>query len=462
MRKKYIISLVAITIMFLIVLGIGTGYGVWIATQDKSGFNTTTLNCFKAYFSNGDTIEMSNIDSVVNEEGMESSPYTITVTNVCETKKELQVRLNILEDTTVDTTALTINASGNINQPITLYKNLTNVKPNDKSISQSKLIGLISVEPNETVRTNIKLWFDEKKSPTIPKEAYFKSQFELIDTESTIKASFGDILVPNKSSIESKKSPDFNNVSTSEEGLYFTENNGTKTYYYRGVVHNNYVYFANILWRIVSISDNHTIKLIADKSVMYQNYSIYNDYKDYTGFSYIFNNQQVNSNVNNQLNDWYNNTIINQDLDKYVIPSEFCNETYHEIRDFTTYFSAYDRLTTGATPTLTCSDTNADFGGKYSQKVGLITADEVIMAGGLLNYSNYSYYLYNGEGYYTMTPATFTSNVSNVFAVNNDGRMSTLPTTTSFGIRPVINILSTITVSGSGTPDDPYTIDTEE
>lgn len=460
-RKKYVLSLIVITIMFFIVLGIGTGYGVWIATKDKTSYNTTTLNCFKAYYSSGDTIEMSNIDSVVNEEGLESSPYTITVTNICDSKKELQVRLNIDKATTVDTTALTITAAGHIDQPTTLYKNLANAKSKDKNISQSKLIGLISVEPNETVRTNIKLWFDERKSPTIPKEAIFKAQFELIDTESTIEPSFSEILLTDKAKIESKKVPSFATVSTTEDNLFYANNNGTNTYYYRGVVHNNYVSFANLLWRIVSISDNHTIKLILDKSSLYIPYSTYNNYKDYTGFQYIFNNQKINANVNDQLINWYNANIVAQDLDKYVIASEFCNDSNHTIRDNQVYFAAYDRINAN-NPTITCQDTTTDFGGKIAQKVGLITADEVVMAGGVLNQANYSYYLYNGEGFFTMTPASFVWNVSNVFAVDNAGVLHTESTTTTYGVRPVINILSTVTVSGTGSVEDPYTIDMEE
>ena len=70
MKKKYIFSLVVISIMFLFVLTIGTGYGLWVATKESTEKSATTLNCFKVYFSNGDTIEMKNIDSVVNEEGI--------------------------------------------------------------------------------------------------------------------------------------------------------------------------------------------------------------------------------------------------------------------------------------------------------------------------------------------------------------------------------------------------------
>ena len=70
-----------------------------------------------------DVIELKNIDPVINEEGKENSPYTLTVTNICEEKKELQIRLNVLSETTFDTKALTIEAAGNIELETILYKN---------------------------------------------------------------------------------------------------------------------------------------------------------------------------------------------------------------------------------------------------------------------------------------------------------------------------------------------------
>ena len=46
--------------------------------------------------------------------------------------------------------------------------------------------------------------------------------------------------------------------------------------------------------------------------------------------------------------------------------------------------------------------------------------------------------------------------------VNNSGAIETTQTNTEYGIRPVISLNSTVTVSGSGTINDPYTIDTDE
>lgn len=459
MKKKYIFSLVVISIMFLFVLTIGTGYGLWVATKESTEKSATTLNCFKVYFSNGDTIEMKNIDSVVNEEGIESSPYTLTITNICSETKELQVRLNVLNDSTIDTNALTIQAAGNIEKEITLYKNLSNTKSTLEDVNQSKLIGLASIQPNETVRTNIKMWFDEKKAPNIDKNAIFKARFELIDTESSIKATFAENILSNIGVIESKGNPNVNTASFEEEGLFMTATPNGKIYYYRGVVNNNYVKFANLKWRIVGVNENNSVKLILDKSAFYQKFSDKVNAMDYTGLKYIYNNETINNVVSNSLNEWYNNNIASKDLDKYVIPSTFCNDSSYTLMNYHTYFGGYQRLVNEKNPTLSCPSNSADFGGNYNQKVGQITADEIVLAGGLYGVNNYNYYLYNGENFYTQTPADYYNYTANIFTVNNGGGLEISRVDSELGIRPVINLEPSITVSGSGTQSDPYTID---
>lgn len=459
MKKKYILCLVVISIMFLFVLAAGTGYGVWLATNDSTEKVSTTLNCFKVYFSGSDIIEMRNINPVVNEEGLETAPNTLTITNICEDKKELQVRLNILNDSTVDVNALTIQAAGNIEKEVSLYKNLSNAKSTEEDVIQSKIIGLVLVEPNETVRTNIKLWFDEKKAPNLDKDLFLKARFELIDTESLAKASFADYLITNTSAIEKKGSPNLTQASFQDEGMYTANTDEGKTYYYRGVVNNNYVKFADNMWRIVRVNSDGTVRLILDKSSAYQKYSTQVNYMDYTGLNYLYNDEMVNNDISNYLNNWYNEVIVNRDLDKYVTNGTYCNDSSYTTTNYHTYFSAYDRLINGQGPSIICKETNADFGGKFNQKVGLISADEVALAGGYFGTNNQNYYLYNGENFFTLTPAEYYYYNAYVFTVSNTGALQTTKVNTEYGIRPVINLVSTVTVSGSGTISDPYTID---
>lgn len=460
MRKKYILCLVVIGIMFLFVLFAGTGYGLWLATNETTTKVSTTLNCFKVYFSGSDdTIEMRNIRPVINEEGIETAPNTLTITNICEDKRELQVRLNILEETTADINALTIHAAGNIERDVTLYKNLSNAKSTLKGVLQSKIIGLAFVEPNETVRTNIKLWFDEKKAPNMGKDLVLKAKFELIDTESSVKASFADYLISNTSVIEKKGNPDLTSIASSEEGMYALNTDEGKAYYYRGVVNNNYVKFANLMWRIVRVNSDGTVRLVLDKSAGYQNYSSLVNAIDYTGYKYLFYDEMINNDINTYLETWYKESITDKGLDKYVVNSSYCNDSSYSTTNYHTYFSAYDRLVNSSSPVLTCKETNADFGGKYSQKVGLLSADEVALAGGYYGINNQNYYLYNGENFFTGTPAEYYYYNAYVFMVNNTGALQITKVSDEYGIRPVISLVATATVSGSGTSNDPYTID---
>ena len=115
-------------------------------------------------------------------------------------------------------------------------------------------------------------------------------------------------------------------------------------------------------------------------------------------------------------------------------------------------------MQTNKTPTLECSNTN-DI---YTTKVGLITADEVSMAGGVYGKNNRSYYLYTGQFYWTMSPYFFDGNgYANVFYVYSTGRLGDGDVGGSDGVRPVLNLSADVTISsGDGTSSNPYVITT--
>lgn len=456
MKRKYIYSLAFIFILIMGLLTIGTGYGLYVAMHDKDSKSSTTLDCFKIYFSDTENVYMTNINPIVNEDGKETSPRTITVTNICKEEKELQLRLNILNTTTVDISSLMIFASGNIEKEITDYKSLKSAKSSDEAVVKSKLIGLIKMKPNETVRTNIKLWFNEKKAINIESDQVLSAKFELIDTDSSIKPTLAENLIGegiNEDSIN------LNDISTVNEGLHKTIDNIGETYYFRGMVDNNYLKFADNMWRIVRINGDNSIRIILDKGVLNTNYSNYSNMGDYTGINYVYNNELINNLVNEDLITWFNDNIENQGLDKYVVEEDFCNDTSNSINNFHTYYGAYKRLDESKEPTLVCSETNVDYGGLVKQKVGLITADEVALAGGGVGVNNYNYYLYNNEAFYTMSPAEYYNYRSYIYIVNEAGSLVSIPTNSPSNLRPVINLDSTITVTGSGTFDDPYIVD---
>ena len=95
--------------------------------------------------------------------------------------------------------------------------------------------------------------------------------------------------------------------------------------------------------------------------------------------------------------------------------------------------------------------------------MGLILADEIELSG-CKNAINTSYYLYNGQNYWTISSyqwyyGSSTSLYARVFAVNSDGYFGYWNVDYTHGVRPVINLKSDITISsGNGTIDNPYIV----
>ncbi len=457
MKKKYIISLCLIGFLLFLGLSISVGYGLWVNTK-KEVKESTTLNCFKIYYSNSDgTLERRNVKPVVNEEGKETSPITLTVTNICQEPKELQLRLNITKESNINIDGLTLLATGHIEKDIVLYNDLISTKTTDPEVTDSKLIGSIKVEPGETVRTNIKYWFDERKTPNLDSTKIFKAKFELIDTESSIKPTFSETLLADNK-VNKEKGIDYSKAATADEGLNYTTNDKGEIYFFRGNVKNNYFFFAGQTWRILRINSDKSIRIVLDHAVSITPYSRYNNAIDYTGLKYVYNADTINNDISNVLNDWYYNTITIVNMDKYVVNTSFCNDSSSWTERYHTYFNSLPRVTNTA-PSFTCPGTNNDFGGTYNQKVGLISVDDAMFAGAVKDTANTSYFLYIPVEYYTMSPVEYYNYRAYIYYMTESGTFAATEPTNAKGIRPVINISPTVSVKGKGTQDNPYVID---
>ena len=93
--------------------------------------------------------------------------------------------------------------------------------------------------------------------------------------------------------------------------------------------------------------------------------------------------------------------------------------------------------------------------------VGLITADEVVLAGGMYNVMNSKYYLYSGYNNWTSSPSSFYASeaYSTVWSLYPSGVLGTTHPASWLGARPVINLNANVKItSGSGTENDPYEI----
>ena len=303
-------------------------------------------------------------------------------------------------------------------------------------------------------------------------------------------------------------------VSTADEALLASaeDNNGT-SYYFRGAVKNNYVQFANKCWRIVRVGGDGSVKLILHNdnttgaanpcdaannsaSAAFARYSgetyksafnaNYND-NAYVGFKYgtvgagdyaLTHANTNKSTILTNLEAWYNDNLKN--YEKVIDDTVWCNDktnvtdtSYDPLRlspnglgygANKTYYGAIQRLvgTSGSAggtgPSLKC---NGELS-KINSKVGLITADELALAGYAYNISNTTTYLQENATdtyWWSLSPNDFVGGYAYVWNVDgSDGNFYSNDVNYTRGVRPSISLKSTTNVTGEGTSSTPYII----
>ena len=271
--------------------------------------------------------------------------------------------------------------------------------------------------------------------------------------------------------------PDFSKIATTNEGVYPASDGmyGGTSYYWRGAVTNNYIKFANFCWRIVRINGDGSIRLIYDGTTCHQNgtntvesiaktgitYNLSYNNSSYVGWTYSTESQRTltgtASNAKAKLESWYSSNIAVTNASK-IVQGKYCNDRDIQSGSIWSatgskfYYASYKRLYTDYQPILSCNS-----GDIYVLNVGLITADEVVMAGGQ-DINNTSYYLYNGQSYWTMTPRKWDSD-ARMFIVGSNGNLTNGWVSSDWGLRPVINLNSDVIFSdGDGTQANPYVV----
>lgn len=227
-------------------------------------------------------------------------------------------------------------------------------------------------------------------------------------------------------------------ISSTNEGLIEDKDDDGATYYFRGAVDNNYVSFANLMWRIVRINGDGTVRLVLNETI--DTLSTYNT--EETSFK--------ETALYDSLETFYENNLSY--YEKNIANSKFCSET--SITD--NKYNAYTRIITNEIPTFNCLGTS------FISRIGTLTVDEIVYAGALYDEENTNYYLYNSEIdnlWWTSSLARKDDSSIYPFLVSTNGSLTESVASTLYrGIRPVINLSRNTKVSGTGTLTDPYTV----
>ncbi len=318
--------------------------------------------------------------------------------------------------------------------------------------------------------------------------------------------------------------PNFAEPATTDEGIYALEDDYGTSYYYRGASQNNYIKYGknkdgqDMYWRIVRINGDGSLRIIYDGTQAYVNgtdndsryakvgqvwNTQYNDAK-YVGYMFGGANgvastskagaqtNDTNSEAKTAVDTWYKENIVDTGYGSNVVDAIFCNDRSTPGKETTywtfdtglgygtnvTAYGAYARLGVQSSnpnngnpqPKFTCEVKNDAFtanesdkgNGKMTYPVGLITADEIMTAGGKPGVANQSYYLYKSSSYHDWSLSPYNMSAIGdalVFVVYGNGNFNDTSTNNPDGaIAPVINLSAEYasTLTGDGSMTNPY------
>lgn len=198
------------------------------------------------------------------------------------------------------------------------------------------------------------------------------------------------------------------------------ENNNLKEingdYYFQNDVDNNYLMYSNILWRIIKVNNDNTVKLISNDVLTYLSYGE-NDYENSYMNMWLNKTDDDNTGILENLLNTPNNYLTNDSICKDSI-----SDTKH----------------------ITCDEIND------TDLIGTLSVFDYINAGGKDSYLNIDKYFY----------LSTLDKDNNIWLVNDSGNVSSADGSDIYGIRPTITLKSNSkSIAGDGTIDNPYVID---
>ena len=514
-RKIYISLLVTV----ICIISVSYAFFVLYLRQTDNN-SVTALSCFTSTLTEENSaINLTNEFPIKDEDGLKKTPFTFKITNNCNNYVKAYITIDSLKEGTANYILskymkANVSTKGSTDgTSLIIGTQNTKVLDNKHNGYIIKEVGLNSKESKEF---DLRLWIDYDTTKEQAAGMTYLSQVVIVTEPGIDNTLAGTVLRNNK--VQTPLTTPGAAVSTADEALLASaEDDYGTSYYFRGAVKNNYVEFANKCWRIVRVSGDGSVKLILHNdnptgvanpcdaannsaSAAFARYSgetyksAYNtNYNDnaYVGFKYgtvgagdyaLTHANTNKSTILTNLEAWYEKNNL-KNYEKVIADTVWCNDKTN-VTDATfnpygysnvngqgyakniTYYGATQRLIStsnsagGTGPSLKC---NGELS-KINSKVGLITADELALAGYAYAQNNKTTYLQENATdtyWWSLSPNYFNGYSAYVWYVYGSiGSFDNFNDVfNTNGVRPSISLKSTTNVTGNGTSEDPYIIE---
>ena len=152
-NKKAIIIL----ILLLITLSVGISYAYWRLLLRQTGENKIASSCLTIeLIDESEAIKIENAYPIIDEEGMQTTPYTFTIRNTCDTFIDYEVSLGMLNTTTLKSEYVAVVLDYNEIKTLNTYEETA-----IDGYKEGRILQKGSLSQGDEVSYNLRLWMDE-------------------------------------------------------------------------------------------------------------------------------------------------------------------------------------------------------------------------------------------------------------------------------------------------------------
>ena len=185
MKKKNKIILLVIGILLVLSLMISSSYALWAFNVSQESTNVVQADCLEITFTDNNPIHLEQSFPMRDSDGVQTTPYTFTIRNICNHPADFQINLETLNTSTIDEEFI----KADLNGRVTEYNAAESVEPTIEGARSAAMLYEDTLAVSGKKTYNLRLWVNETATQ---EDVENKSYASKISVKATVRKQYAE------------------------------------------------------------------------------------------------------------------------------------------------------------------------------------------------------------------------------------------------------------------------------
>ena len=185
MKKNHKITLLVIGILLALSLMLSSSYALWVFNVSQESTNVVQADCFELTLTDSNPIGLAASFPMRDGDGVQTTPYTFTIKNICNHPADFQINLETLNTSTIDESFIKADLNGHITE----YNTAESVEPTIDDARSAVMLYEDTLAVNGEKTYILRLWVNENATQ---EDVENKSYTSKISVKATVRKQYAE------------------------------------------------------------------------------------------------------------------------------------------------------------------------------------------------------------------------------------------------------------------------------